>query len=71
LTAHTHCATFRVHVPRAPETERPATIIEFDHAVVLRLRPEAARRGITVVQLARDLLDRIADDDLTRAVLDD
>ncbi len=55
--------------PHETEPAHHPTLIEIDHAVVLRLRPEAARRGITVSQLARDLLDRIADDDLTPAVM--
>jgi hypothetical protein len=44
--------------------------IELDAGLVTALRPEAARRGVTVPRLARDLLDTIATDRLVRAVLD-
>jgi len=36
-----------------------------------RLRPEAARREVSVDRLIRDLLDIIVDDKLTTAILDD
>ena len=48
----------------------PPTVVEVDHALVVRLRPEAARRDMPVVRLIHDLLDTIARDGLTAAVLD-
>jgi hypothetical protein len=48
----------------------PPMMVEVDHALVVRLRPEAARRDLPVRSLIRDLLDRIATDGLTAAVLD-
>jgi hypothetical protein len=45
-------------------------MVEVDHALVVRLRPEAARRDVPVVRLIHDLLDTIARDGLTAAVLD-
>jgi hypothetical protein len=58
---------------QSPESEpaHHSTIIELDPSVVLRLRPAAAERGVTVPGLIRDLLDRIVEDDLVQAVLDD
>ena len=53
--------------PRAND----ATMIEVDHALVTRLRPEAARRDVPVNRLLHDLLDVIAADQLTTAILDD
>jgi hypothetical protein len=47
------------------------TAIEFEHDLVVRFRVEAARREMTVPQLIRDLLDVIAADGLTTAILDD
>jgi hypothetical protein len=44
--------------------------IEVDRALILALRPEAARRGTTVPRLINDLLDVIAADKLTGAILD-
>ena len=46
----------------------PSTTL--DHALILALRPEAARRGTTVLRLIHDLLDTIAADKLTAAILD-
>jgi hypothetical protein len=46
-------------------------VIELDHALVVRLRPKAARRDVPVVRLIHDLLDVIAADQLTGAILDD
>jgi hypothetical protein len=51
--------------------ERPVVAIEVEHAVVVRLRREAARRDMPVKVLIRDLLDVIAADQLTGAILDD
>ena len=44
--------------------------IEIDLASILALRPEAARRGTTVARLVNELLDTIAADKLTGAILD-
>jgi hypothetical protein len=44
--------------------------IEVDRALILALRPEAARRGTTVPRLINDLLDTITADKLTGAILD-
>jgi hypothetical protein len=49
--------------------ERTAAI-EIDRAVIQAFRPEAARRGTTVPRLINDLLDVIAEDNLTAAILD-
>jgi hypothetical protein len=38
--------------------------------LILALRPEAARRGTTIPRLIHDLLDIIAADELTGAILD-
>jgi hypothetical protein len=48
----------------------PPMLVEVDHALVVRLRPEAARRDVPVVRLIHDLLDTIVRDGLTTAVLD-
>jgi hypothetical protein len=37
----------------------------------MALRPEAARRDVSVDRLVRDLLDVIAEDKLATAILDD
>jgi hypothetical protein len=44
--------------------------VEIDHALILALRQEAARRGTTVPRLIHDLLNAIAEDKLTAAILD-
>ena len=54
-----------------PRQERPVVTIEVEHAVVARLRVEAARRDMPVKSLVRNLLDVIASDGLVTAVLDD
>jgi hypothetical protein len=51
--------------------DRPPTVVEIAHEVVVSLRREARRRDTTVERLARDLLDIIATDGLVGAVLDD
>jgi hypothetical protein len=56
--------------PLHPPQARPL-VIELDHALVVRLRPKAARRDVPVVRLIHDLLDVIAADQLTGAILDD
>ena len=50
--------------------QQPPTFVEIAHHVVLVLRREARLRETTVERLARDLLDRIAEDGLCAAVLD-
>jgi hypothetical protein len=45
--------------------------VEFDRALLTRLRPEAAARGTTVRQLIRDLVETVVADRLVTAVLDD
>jgi hypothetical protein len=45
--------------------------VEVGHDLVVRLRPEAARRDLPVKTLIGDLLDVIATDALVTAVLDD
>jgi hypothetical protein len=47
------------------------TAIEIEHDLIVRLRPEAAARETTVQNLVRELLDVIASDKLTAAILDD
>ena len=56
--------------PGGPREHRPPTMVALDHSLVVRLRPEAARRDVPVVRLIHDLLDTIARDGLTTAVLD-
>jgi hypothetical protein len=60
-------------MPALPEVGPPirTTAIELDHDLVVRFRVEAAKRETTVPQLIRDLLDVIAADGLTTAILDD
>jgi hypothetical protein len=53
-----------------PQTRSPA-LFEIEHDLITRLRPEAARREVSVDRLIRDLLDVIVDDQLTTAILDD
>jgi hypothetical protein len=53
------------------ESPLRATTVELDHDLVFRFRDEAAKRDTTVPQLIRDLLDVIAADGLTTAILDD
>jgi hypothetical protein len=53
------------------DSEFHTTAIELEHDLVVRFRVEAAKRETTVPQLIRDLLDVIAADGLTTAILDD
>ena len=55
--------------PTQAQTGSPAKI-EVEHDLITRLRPEAARREVSVDRLIRDLLDIIVDDKLTTAILD-
>ncbi len=50
---------------------RPPMLLELEHELVRKLRPEAARRGLSVAALVRDLLDVVAADQLVGAILDD
>jgi hypothetical protein len=45
--------------------------IEIEHAIIVRFRREAARRDMSATNLIHDLLDVIAADGLTGAILDD
>jgi hypothetical protein len=53
------------------DTSPPFVAVEIDREVARALRPEAARRGTSVPQLCRDLLETVATDKLVGAVLDD
>ena len=44
---------------------------EIDRSILNKLRPAAAARGTSVNRLVRQLLDVIANDKLTGAILDD
>jgi hypothetical protein len=56
--------------PRPPRSVLPLTL-EVEHGLVTRFRVEAARRDMPVRRLLHDLLDRIVEDQLTSAILDD
>jgi hypothetical protein len=60
-------------MPAHPELKslHTATMIELDHDVARLFRGEAAKRETTVPRLVRELLDVIAADGLTTAILDD
>lgn len=60
-------------MPTYSEFKSPfrTTAIELDHDLVVQFRVEAAKRKLTVPQLVRELLDVIAADGLTAAILDD
>jgi hypothetical protein len=45
--------------------------IEVEAAVIRQLRPEAAKRGLNITSLIRNLLDVVATDHLVTAILDD
>jgi hypothetical protein len=47
------------------------TAIELDRDLVVQFRAEAAKRETTVPQLIREMLNVIAADGLTTAILDD
>ncbi len=49
----------------------PPLTVEVAPDVIRGLRPEAARRGLSVAALVRDLLDVVAADQLVGAILDD
>jgi hypothetical protein len=59
-----------MHAGIAPP-KHPTLSVEIEHAVVVALRPEARRRDISVARLVHDLLNVIATDQLTTAILDD
>jgi hypothetical protein len=52
-------------------SEFHTTAIELDNDIIVRFRVEAAKRERTVTSLIRELLDVIATDRLTTAILDD
>jgi hypothetical protein len=54
-----------------PETAPRTVMVEIDERVVWSLRGEASRRDVPVARLIHDLLDIIAADRLTTAILDD
>jgi hypothetical protein len=58
-------------VQSRPETAPRTVSVELEESVVRSLRGEASRRNVPVARLIRDLLDVIATDRLTTAVLDD
>jgi hypothetical protein len=45
--------------------------ITVDKAVLTKLRPAAVKRDYSLERLIHELLDRIAEDQLTTAILDD
>jgi hypothetical protein len=57
-------------VPPGPPDEKIA-VIEIDRSILTKLRPAAVARDCSVNRLVRQLLDRIAVDNLTGAILDD
>jgi hypothetical protein len=60
------------HIMANPrERCHPPMMVEVDHALAVRLRPEAARRDVPVKRLLHELLDTIAADQRTGAILDD
>ncbi len=63
-------ATRSAERQRRPSEAYGRTVV-FPVDVLHVLRPHAARRGITVNQLARDIVSAVVDDDLVTAVLDD
>jgi hypothetical protein len=54
---------------RAPAP--PTTAIEFDTALVRAFRPAAIARGTTAPRLIREILETVAADRLTDAIMDD
>lgn len=59
-------------VNREPKRDLPSwNSVAIDMDTLRALRPHAARRGVSVTQLARELLHVLADDDLVDALLDD
>ena len=57
---------------RLPQSQtRSPALVEIEHDLITRLRPEAARREVSIDRLIRDLLHIIVDDKLTTAILDD
>jgi hypothetical protein len=59
------------HVDDVPVGNSGPVAINLSRDLMVRLRPEASRRGISVAQLIRDMLETIASDKLVGAVLDD
>ena len=48
----------------------PPVVVPVDYRLLLKLRQEAAKRDLSVGRLVGDLLEAIAADNLTAAVLD-
>jgi hypothetical protein len=59
------------HSSSQPEHPTNMTPVEIDRALVVALRPEAARRQTTVPRLINHLLAVTIQDRLTHAMLDD
>jgi hypothetical protein len=57
--------------PSQPDLPPNMTPVEIDCDLVVALRPEAARRQITVPRLINTLLAVTVEDKLTTAILDD
>ena len=73
LTLDARRVSIAARMPNDPSTARerhPPMVVEVDHALVVRLRPQAAAREVTVQRLVLDLIDVIVRDGLTAAVLD-
>jgi len=62
------CSARRTKGMRATDHSRTIVV---PNDILDRLRPAAARRGVAVNVLVRDLLDVIADDSLCDAILED
>jgi hypothetical protein len=72
LTVASYGAAFTtMPVQSKPETAPRTVSVELEESVVRSLRGEASRCNVLVARLIRDLLDVIATDHLTTAVLDD
>ena len=56
---------------RPPQDRSPTIMVEVGREVIVDLRPEAARRDVSVPRLINDPLDTIVADQLTTAILDD
>ena len=57
--------------PSQPDLPPHMTSVEIDRDLVVALRPEAARRQLTVPRLINRLLAVTVEDKLTAAILDD
>jgi hypothetical protein len=57
-------------MPRGSTGSPAPLLLEVEHGLVTQFRVEAARRDMPVKRLLHDLLDTIASDHLTGAILD-